>query len=83
MIEGCENANLEGEAPLKPRAVRAELACARALLDELATVLEARNEERARYDMANQVADQLERVADTIRRWATARDHQQVLGSGS
>jgi hypothetical protein len=83
MIEGPEYASLGAEAPLEPRAVRAELACARALLDELENVLMAHNEQRTRCNVVDQVADQLDRVANTIRRWAKAREHQPAFGSGT
>jgi hypothetical protein len=64
-----ETMNLEGRARLAPRAVRTELACARALLDELETVLDAESEERTRGDVVIQVADQLTRMASTMKQW--------------
>jgi hypothetical protein len=82
MIQRRENANHDTDARPEPRAVRAELACARTLLDELVTVLEARHDERMRCDMVEQVAEQLDRVADTMRSWATAQDHRDVPESG-
>jgi hypothetical protein len=82
MSQRRENANHDADACLEPRAVRAELACARTLLDELVTVLEAHHDERTRSDVVEQVAEQLDRVAVAMRLWATARDRLEVLESG-
>jgi hypothetical protein len=55
-----------------------ELACARALLDELETVLEREHQEQARSDVMVQVAEQLERTAATMKQWVRdrARNHR-------
>ena len=82
MIQCRENADHDADAYLEPRAVRAELACARTLLDELVTVLESHHDERTRCDVVAQVAEQLDRVADSMRLWATGRDHRHVPESG-
>jgi hypothetical protein len=81
MIEEHRTANLQGEARPVARAVRAELACARTLLEELETVLEAHNEERTRCDVVAQFADQLDRLARAMRQWTTERVRRDV-GSG-
>jgi hypothetical protein len=82
MIQRRENANHDPDAYLGARALRAELACARTLLDELSTVLEAHHDERTRCDVVEQAAEQLGRVADAMRVWATARDHRDGPDSG-
>ncbi|HXN30608.1 MAG TPA: hypothetical protein VN894_02055 [Polyangiaceae bacterium] len=65
-----------GREFLGPRAVSTEVACARALLDALETLLRAEDVEANRYDVIVQVADQLARVATTIRQWgATPPGH--------
>jgi hypothetical protein len=61
--------NPERRARLALSTVRTELACARALLDELETVLHAESEERTRDDVFIQVADQLARMANTMKQW--------------
>jgi hypothetical protein len=75
MMAGRETAeSLESRPPpSKARAVRAELACAKTLLDELETVLEAHDEERTRCDVVAQLADQLDRLANTMREWTAGR----------
>jgi hypothetical protein len=82
MNQRRENANDDADADLGARTLRGELACARTLLDELVTVLEARNDERTRCDVVEQVAEQLDRVAETMRSWAKARDRRDVPESG-
>lgn len=52
--------------------VRTELACTRALLDELETVLDAGREGRTVGDVLVQVADQLVRMASTMKEWQDA-----------
>ncbi len=65
-----------GREFLGPRAVSTEVACARALLDALETLLLAENIEPNRCDVIVQIADQLARVATTMRQWgATPLGH--------
>lgn len=52
-----------------PRHVLTALACARALLDELETVLD---DERTRSDVVIQVAEQLARLANMMNQWKAA-----------
>lgn len=59
--------NLEDNGCLALRALRTELACARALLDALETLLDRENEERTRGDVVVQVADYLASVASTLK----------------
>jgi hypothetical protein len=54
---------------LPPRAVSTGLACARALLDALETLLRSGDVEPTRCDVVVQVADQLARVATTMKEW--------------
>ena len=54
-----------------PREVLTALACARALLDELETVVDAGSDERTRADLVNQVAEYLRQLASTMTRWQT------------
>lgn len=55
---------------LSPLTVRTELACARALLDELEAQLASGNANGGSRDLASQAADELMRVARTMKRWA-------------
>lgn len=61
--------SIEAAAGLAHRTMRIELACARALLDAIEIVLNAPSTARSRSDVVAQIADQLSRVALTIRRW--------------
>ncbi len=61
---------LESRDPLSARAVRTELACARALLDELEARFAAGNVSAGSRDLAAQAADELARVARTMKGWA-------------
>ena len=54
-----------------PREVLTALACARALLDELETVVDAGSDERTRLDVVSQVAEYLRQLASTMTRWQT------------
>ncbi|HXN34318.1 MAG TPA: hypothetical protein VN894_20795 [Polyangiaceae bacterium] len=54
---------------LPPRAVSTELACARALLDALEALLRSGDAEPTRCDVVVQLADQLARVATTMKEW--------------
>ncbi|MGA7119358.1 MAG: hypothetical protein WBY94_04630 [Polyangiaceae bacterium] len=54
---------------LPPRTVSTELACARALLDALESILRSGEFEPTRCDVVVQVADQLARVATTMKEW--------------
>jgi hypothetical protein len=54
-----------------PRDVLTALACARALLDELETLVDAGSDERTRSDLVNQVAEYLRQLASTMTRWQT------------
>ena len=58
-----------GKMRVAQRPARTELACARALLDALEALLDAEHEDRTRCDVVVQVADQLARVASTLRLW--------------
>ncbi len=58
--------SLAGARRAAQRALRTELACARALLDELEAVLDAENEERTQNCVVIQMADQFARVAHTM-----------------
>ena len=62
-----ETVNVDGRSRRTACTVRTELACARALLDELETVLDMRSEEQTQRDVVLQVADQLARVASTLK----------------
>ncbi len=55
-----------------PRAVSTELACARALLDALEALLRSEEVEPTRCDVVVQLADQLTRVATTMKEWGVA-----------
>ncbi len=68
-----EPVNREGKSCHTLLIVRTELACTRALLDELETVLDAGREERTVGDVLVQVADQLVRMASTMREWQDNR----------
>ncbi len=61
-----------------PRTVSTELACARALLDALEAVLDAESEERIAFDVVVQVADQLARLAGSMKRWESERPQSPV-----
>ncbi|MGA7119171.1 MAG: hypothetical protein WBY94_03690 [Polyangiaceae bacterium] len=61
-----------GTGLIPPRAVSTELACARALLDALETLLRAEAVEPSRCDVVVQLADQLARVATTMKEWGVA-----------
>jgi hypothetical protein len=71
--------SLVGKARLAQRTPRTELACARALLDALEAVLDAEHEEQTRCDVAAQVADQLARVANTLKQWKSERPAEESL----
>jgi thymidylate synthase ThyX len=62
--------NIESRPALSPLAVRTELGCARALLDELEARLASGNANGECRDLAAQAADELMRVARTMARWA-------------
>jgi hypothetical protein len=62
--------NVESHRPLSPLSVRTELACARALLDVLEARLASGNASEGTRDLATQAADELLRVARTMKRWA-------------
>jgi len=55
-----------------PSHVLTALACARALLDELETVLDDPDDERTRSDVVIQVAEQLARLANMMNQWKAA-----------
>jgi hypothetical protein len=59
-------------SPAAQRALRTELACARALLDALETALDAETEERTKCGVALQIAEQFVRVANTMTLWGDA-----------
>ncbi len=61
---------LESSDPLSPRAVRTELACARALLDELEARFASGNAAAVSRDLAAQAAEELTRVARMMKGWA-------------
>jgi predicted component of type VI protein secretion system len=64
-----------GPDPIARRApshVLTALACARALLDELETVLDARDDERTQSDVVIQVAEDLSRLANLMKQWKSA-----------
>jgi hypothetical protein len=63
-----ETANLEESPRRAPRSLLTALACARALLDQLETVIDGANDERTR-DVVIQVAEHLARLASTITQW--------------
>jgi hypothetical protein len=67
---------LERKASILPREVWTEIACARALLDELETVLDAAHGEQTRCVFVTQIADQLTRVANTMKEWEAGRGQQ-------
>jgi hypothetical protein len=70
-----------GEARHSPHPLGRELACARALLDELETALDAGNDDRTRRDVVVQVAEHLTRLAATIHQWeATWGEERTSLG---
>ena len=52
------------------RSLRVAVACARALLDELDTELGEPGEDQTTRDVIAQVADERERVAKAMKRWA-------------
>lgn len=81
-LMGAGLASFRGDAGLAQRTVRTELACARALLDELETVLDAQNEEQTRSDVVLQVADQLARVASTLKQSGTRRGDERAVRGG-
>jgi hypothetical protein len=70
---------LAGRADALSRGVMTEVACARALLDELETVLDADHEGHAGCDVVAQVADQLTRLASTMKHWKAERSRQPSL----
>jgi hypothetical protein len=61
--------SIEAAAGLAHRTMRIELACARALLDAIEIIFNAPSTARSRSDVVAQIADQLSRVAITIRWW--------------
>jgi hypothetical protein len=73
-----EDVNLNGKSREEHRALRIELACARALLDALEAVLDAEIEARTQCGVVLQIADQFARVANTMRHWKTERSESGV-----
>jgi hypothetical protein len=81
--------SLVGTPRTAQRALRTELACARALLDALEAVLDAETREQVRADVVVQMADQLARMANAIKRWnarpsekdCAEADHDKLLDS--
>jgi hypothetical protein len=65
-------AHLKGSPRLAPHSLLTALACARALLDQLETVMHASNDERTR-DVVLQVAEHLARLASTMTLWQADR----------
>jgi hypothetical protein len=59
--------NVAGKSDLTRRIRRIELACARALLDELEAALDAKTDDRTPGDFVVQSADQLARLATTMK----------------
>ncbi|MDP9002956.1 MAG: hypothetical protein M3O46_22930 [Myxococcota bacterium] len=76
------SANLAGEARPSHRIARTEVACARALLDQLETMLDTQNEEQTRCDVVLQVADQLARVASTMKQSGARRGDKPIVRGG-
>jgi hypothetical protein len=70
---------LESSDPLSPRAVRTELACARALLDELEARFALGNAGAGSRNLAAQAADELTRVARTMKGWAALAEADILL----
>jgi hypothetical protein len=68
---GCETARLEQWSCRAPRNLLTALACARALLDALETVIDAGDDEATR-DIVIQVAEHLALLASTMTLWKAA-----------
>jgi hypothetical protein len=68
---GREAANLEEWPRRAPRNLLTALACARALLDALETVIDAGDNEATR-DIVIQVSEHLARLASTMALWKAA-----------
>jgi predicted S18 family serine protease len=64
---------------LSPLTVRTELACARTLLDELEARLASGNAHGGSRDLASQAADELMRVARTMKLWASLAEADVLL----
>jgi hypothetical protein len=73
-----EAVNRDGKSPAAQRALRTELACARALLDALEAVLDAESEEQTQCGVALQMAEQFVRVANTMSQWKAERSQNGV-----
>ncbi|MGO8996523.1 MAG: hypothetical protein ACLQVI_24680 [Polyangiaceae bacterium] len=71
--------NLAWNRPLSPLAVRTELACARALLDELEARLASENAKGGSRELAAQAAEELMRVARTMKQWAALAEADVLL----
>lgn len=58
-----------GKSSVAQRTRRTEVACARALLDELEVALDAETDARTQGDVVVQIADQLACLAKTMKQW--------------
>jgi hypothetical protein len=62
----------EGNTALVPRTVWTEVTCARELLDKLEIELDTHGEEQIRFDVVIQLADELARLASTMKQRSEA-----------
>jgi hypothetical protein len=68
-LEQHGETTLEEHPRAAPHQVLTALACARALLDELETVIERAADEQARSGVVAQLAEHLVRLAGTMTQW--------------
>jgi hypothetical protein len=77
-----DGADVDAVARHVPRRLRTELACARALLDALETLFAVEREDLARLDVVVQLADQLARLASTIKQREGVPPCEPARGTG-